>query len=260
MSLITIASKDRHFSSVSTADCKFMMTPGIEIPKGKGGTRLRLEYCQVYNTPFTIQTGINDTVDFNDTSTNRAAVLTPGYYNGTTLATELSLRMSAVSPNNIYTAVYVTQTRSFTITATSLTAPVNFTLNMLTGAHSAISPYRELGFLSSNGLNPVDTVAALACTAPFPINLALPLSWYVAIPELGMFGQTSSSQKFSLYLPMVNRSGQVMEYSAKKMPTQTLITSEQWLRNLSVVWSNSSGTTLSMQNFDWELVFSVIKD
>ena len=235
-----------------------MLSPGIEIPKGRGSTRLRLEYAQVYNTPYLIQNGINDTVDFND-GTNRVAVLTAGYYNATSLATELGVRMTAVSPNNIYGVVYATQTRSMTITATSLTTPVNFTIIMRTGANSAKSPYRELGWISSNGLQPVDSTAALTCTAPFPVNLVLPMSWYVNIPALGMFGQTSDSKKFSLYLPMENLSGQIMSYT-KRMPTQELITYETWLRNFDVTWANSSGTTLNMQNMDWELIFSVIHD
>ena len=258
MSLITISSKDRHSSSTSTAECKFMLSPGIEIPKGRGSTRLRLEYAQVYNTPHLIQTGINDTVDFND-GTSRVALLTAGYYNATTLATELGVRMTAVSPNNIYTVTYATRTRSMTITATSATTPINFTIIMRTGANSAKSPYRELGWISSNGLQPVDSTAALTCTTPFPVNLVLPMSWYVNIPALGMFGQTSDSKKFSLYLPMENLSGQIMTYERTR-PRQEPVTYESWLKNFDVTWTNSSGTTLSMQNMDWELVFKVIAD
>ena len=85
------------------------------------------------------------------------------------------------------------------------------------------------------------------------------MSWYVNIPELGMFGQSSASKKYSLYLPMENKSGQIMNYT-KVMPTQELVFYESYLRNFSVTWTNSSGTTLNLQNIDWELIFSIIHD
>lgn len=261
MALIAIRSLDRHFSSSSSANCNFKMNPGIQIPQGemKTGTKLRLEYAQIYNTPFTIQTGVSDSIDFNDNSTNLLAVLTPGYYNGTTLATELGLRMTNASTTNTYTVTFVTQTRSLTIVATSTGTVSPFTILMSTGSHTAIAPWRELGFSSTTGLSPVNSTTGTTCTAPFPINLNLPLSWYVMIPELGQFGQTSACSKFSLYLPCYSASGQVMEYKSS-MPNQVLITPQQWLRNLTVEWVNSSGSQLSLQNTEWEIIFSVVKE
>ena len=61
---IIIRSSDRHSSSPSTASARFMLSPGIRFPERKEATKLKLEYAQVYNTVYNIQTGINAALFF----------------------------------------------------------------------------------------------------------------------------------------------------------------------------------------------------
>lgn len=251
MSLITIRSIDRHTSSESSSNCKFYLTPGIDLGEAKK-TTLKLEFAQIFNTPYHIQAS-NCVIDFYENGSDKVATLSHGYYDAGSLASEIASKMTTASGVNTFLVTYATLTRRFTFTANTM----NFQMKLLTGASAASSPWRELGFLSSNGLAAVDSTIAMAITPDFPVNLTLPMSWYVNIPELGLRSQSTSSTQpiYSLYLPMTSSSGFLSEYT-KLLPAQELIAHERWLRNFSVQWFTGD-TELSLQNSEWEIVFSV---
>ncbi len=250
MQSILIRSKDRHTSSASSAAAKYLLTPGLSLgDEKKGIRRLKLEYVQVFNTPYNIQTDVNDRLDYDEYGIAWTAIIPAGYYSASSLATAIGTAMTATSSSN-YTVTYSTVTRKL-----SFSADISFSLRCLTGENKAYSPWKELGFSAASGLTAVDTDGGYDCVAPYPVNLALPLSWHVQIPELGQPLQTTDGKKYRLYLPMTAGTGGIMEYTGM-MPTQELTTEEGLLRNFSVTWV-ANGSVLSLLNSEWEIMFSI---
>jgi hypothetical protein len=164
--MITIRSVDRHTTSASSADARFILTTPLELGATPKLRRLRLEYAQVYNTPYLIQSDVNDRINFSEAGGARVATLTAGYYNATTLATEMAAKMSAAPGATVtYTVTYSSVTGKFTWTGTAA-----FTLLPLTGVNAALNPWKILGLMSTNGGAAVDGTTGTSYTAPYPAN------------------------------------------------------------------------------------------
>jgi len=249
MNHIVIRSSDRHSSSSSSANARFMLHPGIRFGEAK---RLKLEYAQVYNTVYNIQADVNNNISLAE---NKGAILTgslnPGYYNGETFAIEIARVLSALSPTSaVYTVSYSPTTFKLTISST-----IHFTISTLIGDYLC---WKEMGMCSAGGLSPVDGTLGLTYTCPFPVTLNAPLSWYVTINEFGTDLTASNMEKYSLYLPMTVGAGGVMEYNRLYM-SQYLHATAPLITSFTVQWQTiTAGATepLSLMNSDWELVFS----
>jgi hypothetical protein len=250
--MITIRSIDRAAKSISSSDCSFTLSTPLQLGTGNKTRQLRLEYAQVYNTPYLIQAAINDRISFLENATAKVATITAGYYNALTLASEIATKMTAISGGyNTYAVTYSAITGKLTWTAANA-----FTIQSLTGTNASLNPWKVIGMISSNGLAAIDGTSGVSYTAPYPVNLSMPLSWYVDIPEWGSPSQSTGKPLYGLYLPMAVGTGNAMEYTSM-MPRQHLSCSLPWVASFTVKWSSSATSPLELQNSEWELVFSV---
>jgi hypothetical protein len=92
------------------------------------------------NGRFVVATGVNKKINFDEGGAELTATLTPGTYNGQTLAVEVQTQLEVAGALS-YTVTYDETTGKFTIAASG-----NFTLRWNTGTDKAIDASGLLGF------------------------------------------------------------------------------------------------------------------
>ena len=137
----------------SAATCTFnettpfqTFTDALRIISGTTGLTSTVD---VNNKTLKIITGTNDKIDFEETaSIELTATLSSGFYNGSTLATEIQTQLNAVGSSN-YSVSYSNTTKKITITSDLSGGGGLFNLLWNSGSNSAINVSNLLSFYNS---------------------------------------------------------------------------------------------------------------
>jgi hypothetical protein len=197
---------------------------------------VKLLACNLPNTAYNIRS-TNNTLQFQRGSTTYNATIPTGSYTQHTLPQAIADAMNAVDSNG-YTCTY-----SFITFKLNISGNVIFSLLLATS-----SLWYELGFTQSN------TATGTSFTAPNILQLGLPLSVYVEIPELSM-GMTSSRlfDKCTFVIPISVNSGTI-QYFADNSNYEQVYTYKEgrtlYELNVKVRWRN--GEQLDLNGADWQ--------
>lgn len=242
-------------ASTSSANFTISMAEPFDL-KTRNYRCLNMPYLQVYRTSQTIQTGVNDLIDFTNGGPQIKATIAAGYYNGTTLAAAMQTALNNATAG--WTVTYDSTTRLYTFANAT-----PFTLLFLTGADTAQSPWKEVGYENSVGTSAVDSAPLVtSSTSPFPTNLSLPLSFLMRIKEMGEHIQTTDGVWASFIIPNTVSSGANNVYTeASAFPQKVVIPpSINILRQLTVTLLDNSGTQLDLRNSEFEFLLEFCSD
>lgn len=128
-----------------------------------------LQYALIPNTVYTVRSGINDVIYFNENSTNKSATITAGFYTETTLPAAVKTALDTASASyNTFTVSISSVTKKMTLSASN-----NFSI---LGASALCTAGRLIGFTSNSA-------AASSATSNNVVNLSEPLSICARIEE-----------------------------------------------------------------------------
>ena len=236
-SIFLIRSKDRTSASTSSSNFK------ISLAKEIWG-KYQVLYVQIYNTFYSVQTGLNDTIYFNENSTNKTATLPAGLYTtsgSASILTAIGTAMTTASGGfATFTATLGASSQFITISSTQ-----NFSLKFGTNtAPSLPSAANVLGFANS------DTSAATSAVATNVPNLGGPTDISISIEEAGsnewINGQGAYGQ---LLIPMNVSWGSLKYYSAYEFPQ--LIEFDRPQQTISVKIKDTDNNLRSLNGSEW---------
>lgn len=229
---LLIDSRDRVAGSSSTTQFKIILPSAIHQVN-----KVKLLAVNMPNTTYNIRS-TNNLLQFQRGATVYNATIPVGSYTQYTFPQAIVDAMVAVDSGNSYACVYDFTSFKLTITGTSA-----FTLLMLTS-----TCWYEMGF------NQVNTTALTSQIAPNTIQLGLPLSVYVEVPELSM-GMSSSrlNDRCTWVIPISVNSGSI-QYFADNSNYEQVYTYREgrtlYELNVKVRWRN--GELLDLNGADWQ--------
>lgn len=227
---VTIDSRDR--SAGTSTQFRVILPDGIHNIR-----QVKLLGCDIPNTVYNITT--NNMLTFTRAGTTYIATLTPAAYTKESFPGAIAACMNAVDPN-AYTCTYNPSTLKMTIAGGSA-----FVLNL----SSANSPWYEMGFTQN------DTSAATSITSPNVMNLSLPISLYIEIPQIGL-GSTSSraNDRCTFRIPMNAIAGEFVYFQQNANYEQCYkYSSVITLANFDVRLRTRNGSTVELNGGDWQL-------
>lgn len=228
---LLIDSRDRLDGSPSSTQFKIILPNAIHSIK-----RIKMLACNIPNTTYNIRS-TNNLLQFQHGATVYNAIIPVGSYTQYTFPQAIADAMNATDSNG-YTCTY-----SFTTFKLTISGTASFSLLM---ANSTI--WYEMGFTQSN------SSTSTSITAPNILQLGLPLSVYVEVPELSM-GMTSSrvNDKCTWVIPISVNSGTI-QYFADNSNYEQVYTYREGRTinelNVRVRWRN--GEPLDLNGADWQ--------
>ena len=200
-----------------------------------------LQFANVQNTSYTVRTNVNDTIYFNENSTNKSATITPGYYTSSTIAAAIKSAMdTASSAFATFTVTFSSATQKLTIASTQ-----NFSLTF--GTYTARSIARLLGF------NAADTTAATSAIGNNVINFGEPLSFAIRIREAADYNVSCINGSYaSFVIPMDVGYGEYKYYRSNyDFPQYCRFTTRCTRLNIEI--RDFEGNILDLNGSDFEL-------
>jgi hypothetical protein len=202
-----------------------------------------VEYIQMYNNFYTVQTGLNDKLYWNDNSANHTTTIPPGIYStsgSNSIATQIGTSMTAdTSAGATITAAFNPINGKLTITSNQ-----NFLLKFGTSTVNSIA--KTLGYAAA------DTTAATTAIASNLPNLGGPLFVNIRIAEsdtttwmngLGQYGNILLSMDVSQgALKSYNRGTEAPQYIGFSRP----------VASLNIILTDTSGNNISLNGSEWE--------
>lgn len=225
--------------SPTTTTSSYFTVP-VKYPYSLPIKSCRLKSASIPNTPYRIITGVNDTIDFNDTLVV-AATIAPGSYSASGLIAAIQTAMNAVSSN--FTVTYSSTTFLITFTRTS-----NFTLLFATGANLTKSMAPILGFTAT------DTTVAMTATGTKAINLASPIDIYISIAEIGTPNIVANGLLYTFYVPLIGQPGDITTFNEKTNFEQCVAMSTRSLSKLTISVADINGAAVSFNGADFSLL------
>lgn len=250
MNYLIINSQDR----TSGTSSNFTINSANNI-RLNGRKRIKLKHVSIYNTFYNINNN-NNKIDFTENATNKTTTLTNGYYTATSLATHIGTAMTTTSGGfAVFTASYSTTTRKMAISSTQ-----NFRLLFSSGTSTSSSPYRELGFTDTNGINAVDTAVSTSATGNNHVNLGLPLTIYITINNWNGSNIKDTSGTFTSFaIPINASSGEIINFNGDEIqqiidipPTVNIVS------QLRITLSSINNRALDLNNSEWNMVLEII--
>lgn len=250
---ILVNSQSRNSSlSSSSSNLTILLNDKIRL---NGRTKLSLEYFVCYATIFQID-ATNNKIDFFENATNKSSTLTNGFYDATTLATEIKTRLDATSGGyNTFTVTYSTSTKKYTISAGN-----NFRLMFSTGSNASTSAWKVMGFSNSTGTSGIDTTSGTSTTSVDIINLSLPLSFYIQINNFGSVNfKSTDGDTFTFYIPASSSNGEIIEYKSNTHFQQVvqIPSNMNVIDRLDIVLKARNGTSLNLNGSEFEMILSI---
>lgn len=250
---IVVNSQSRN-TVLSSSSSNFSVTLNDKV-RLNGRTKVSLEYFVCYATIFQIDS-TNNKIDFFENATNKSSTLTSGFYDASTLATEIKTRLDATSGGyNTFTVTYSSSTRKYTISAGN-----NFRLMFSTGTNASTSAWKVLGFSNSTGTSGIDTTLGTSTTSVDVVNLSLPLSIYIQINNFGSVNfKTTDGDTFTFYIPCTSYSGEVIEYKSANYFEQTveLPPSMNVIDRIDIVLKGRNGSSINLNGSEFQMVLSL---
>jgi hypothetical protein len=220
-----------------------------------GRNKLKLKSIVMYNTIYTIN-GNNNKIDFNENSTNKTTTLTNGWYTASSLATHIGTAMTTTSGGfATFTASYSSVTGKMTISSTQ-----NFSLLFLTGTNTSSSPYRELGFTSTNGITAVNTSAGTSATGNNIVNLGLPLTIYISINNWnGSNIKDTSGTHCTFAVPVNCLAGEMINFNGDDIEQVVEVPSNvNVISQLKITLSSVNNRAIDLNNSEWSLILEIL--
>ena len=205
--------------------------------------KIRLVAAQMPNHIYTIRSGINDTIYFNDGSA-RTASLTPGFYTIDTLLVECKTQLDA-SPSSLVFAL----SKSNTTGKITISAGSAFTLDF----SQSNTPWRQLGFAATQ------TSSAPSHTGANVYDLTPPRFLYVRVLEWGTTYLTTSEDGHvgTFVLPLDVNSLDRFTYTEGRGFMQEVCLSGRGIQSFRVQLLHEDGSFVSLEGTEWSFVVAL---
>jgi hypothetical protein len=200
-----------------------------------------LQFANIQNTSYTIRSGINDVIYFNENATNKTATVTQGYYTSSSIVTAIKSAMDTASGGfATYTVTFSASTQKITIASTQ-----NFSLTFGTNTNSSIA--RLIGFNAAN------TSAATSAISNNVINLSEPLSFAIRIREASEYNVSCINGSYaSFVIPMDVGYGEYKYFRSEfDFPQYCTFANKQTRLNIEI--RDFEGNLLDLNGSDFEL-------
>jgi hypothetical protein len=206
--------------------------------------RFLVAHAIIPATAYSVQTGYNDTIYFDEGGPLITCTIPQGNYTTTTIATAVGTAMTAATLNaRTYTAAVSTLTEVMTITGSS-----NFSLRFATGVTATARTV--LGYAAA------DTTAATTAVGGSVVNLGGPVSLNIGVTEAksGSFYVPTPSREFrgQILVPMVVGSGFYQTLVPRDLPQ--IVEFDQPARVLHITVTDSGGNLINLNGGDWQLL------
>ena len=240
--IILIRSIDRTSSSTNSSNFQINLTDKVE-------GLYEVLYVVMYNSFYNVVANVNDTIYFNENSTNKSCTISPGYYStsgSNSILTALASAMTTASGGyNTYTATIGAANQLITVAAGN-----NFSFTF--GTNTSRSLAQTLGFTNTN------TTAATSSTAVNLPNLGGINSVAIYIPQSTATNFECSSGSFgNVLVPMdvafENRKFYI-EYDFK----QKVLFAKN-CQTINIILRDTSGNNVSLNNTEWEMAIRKCK-
>ena len=236
--IFLIRSSDRTSNSTSSTAFTLQLSNTIE-------GEYEIEYINMYNTFYTVVTGFNDKLYWNDGSTNHTTTVPPGIYSSSgsnSIATQMT---AASSASATITAAFDAYNQKLTITSTQ-----NFSLKFGTNTTNSIA--KTLGYTNA------DTTAATIATATYLPSLSGPSSVNIRIAECDIVSWNNGLGQYgSVLLPMNVSANALKEYT--KDDFRQFVGFRTPVQQLNISVFDTTGNALSLNGTDWELAMRKIR-
>jgi hypothetical protein len=232
----------------------------IQNPQFAVSSSSRIKQIQLVSAeiPFTwyVFTNANNKIDFVEplSGPETSVVLPPGNYSSDDMIAQLSILMTAASPNGyVYTFSINPNSSRIIITSTG-----NFNLLWATGANQATSIRNELGFAFAN------KTLSNSYTADFTYNLSGDNYIYIKCDQVLGFDNAitnsnpSVDSKILAKVPVLVNSGEVISYSAAvPVVTQLLFNDSLAITQLTFSLTSRNNIALDTNNRNWSFTLGV---
>jgi hypothetical protein len=236
--IILLRSIDRTSDSTSTSNFKLNLAINLQ------GV-YEILYCSMFNTFYSISTGVNDTIYFYENATAKTATLTAGVYSSSgsnSIATAIASVMTTASGGYAtYTAAIGAITNCITITSTS-----NFQLLWGTNKNASNTAAITLGYALT------DTTSATSAAATGVPQLGGPNSVNIYIPNSNCFNFTNGVGNFgNILIPLTVGYGYMNYYKHNDFPQ--FLRFDQVTSNVLVKILTTTNQAISNNGTNWEI-------
>ena len=240
--IILLRSADRN-PATSTNSSNFQLNMGNDLHG-----EYEVLYISMFNTFFSVNTGINDKIYFNDNATNWTGTIAPGLYTtsgSNSILTAITTAMNAVSSG--YTATISAITGYITISNGSFNFSLKFATNTVSSAATT------LGFAKS------DTAAAASAVATSVPQLSGPTTVNIYISQCLVYNFTNFQGQFGNVLLPINVSYGALQYW-KKIDFDQMLRFENRTPSLTIKLLDTNGAQLNLNGTDWQLAIRRVRD
>lgn len=243
---VVVNSADRIAGSASSTS--FVVTLPYAINNVVGA---RLEEVIIPKSIFNVTTGVNDSLDFSDSTVpgGGTCVFPGGFYASDAIVSTLTGLLNGISSGY---SCSINATTGFLTISNSGT----FTLLGSTGTNFAKTIGTLLGFPTTSVTSSGGGATGVNC-----INLLTPLSVLINILELrGNSVTTAGAAGWAWKVSLAaNISGQVVQWTSGSEYTANLRVSTTTLTRLTITLTDRAGKLINLQGLDWEFQFQCIQ-
>lgn len=208
-------------------------------------TRAKLKWVSIPLSVYQI-TNSNNTIYFNENSTNKTATIANGCYSASDLATAISTALNSASGGyNTYTITYSVNTFLLTFAA-----PNVFVLRW--SQNSALA--RICGFSAT------DTSSATSQVSTFAIQLESYLDLNIYVQELGGLLHTSSGIAIPSTWTIPCKTGPAYLNIYIPEEAEIICTANQPFGKLTITLVDSNNNNITLNNSDWSFEFVLYYD
>jgi hypothetical protein len=211
-------------------------------PQSQVSGRYEVLYIQMFNTFYSVNTGINDIIYFNENATDKTATIPAGYYTtsgSTSILTAIGTAMTTASGGfATFTAAMGASSQFITITSTQ-----NFSLKF--GTSTTASAAKTLGYASS------DTSAATTATATNVPALSGPASVNIIVNESRCYNYYNGAGNYgNILVPIDVSFGALKYYKRDDFRQYVYFETPQSVLNIRLTDTNGSNLSLNGSEFE----------
>jgi hypothetical protein len=238
--IILLRSADRN-PATSTSSANFQLSLANNL-----FGEYEIVYISMFNTFFSVNTGINDKIYFNDNATNWTGTLAPGLY---TTSGSNSILTAIATAMNVVSSGYSASVSAVTGFITISNGSFNFSLKFAT--NTAASAATTLGFAKS------DTSAASSAVATSVPQLSGPTSVNIFVQQCNSYNFTNYQGQYgNVLLPITVTYGALQYY--KKIDFEQTILFNNRSSALNIKLLDTNGAQLSLNGTDWQMAIRKI--